>query len=518
MTTPADDFFSSPSPTPSSSSSSPYVGGSTPSPYAQSPQSQQQNAATTGESPHPISLRVMRLRRPDFTVKFPVVTEKSDFLMDGGIDAMNAANINSSGFTVSEKSLDSLNKRVHNDQGAIHNGLDTMGFSDEWALPNSMGRIYVGETFSCFISLHNHSYNPVQDVVVKIELHTGGDQKPAVLLDLSASPIKLFAAKSNKNFIVEQPLSQEQKHVLVCHVSYAGQTSSTTMMSGSMTSSMSGSAYNNIPRQMKNFTKMFPFTVLNPLGMNAVKVFTLQEHVFVHLELQNLTHGPLYVDVVKLDPGFTYDLISHCTHNSAGKPYEHPMIKGEIRKFLYELIPKNIAVDNKVRNSANSPLTSLGKIEFQWKGPSGEGGILITSPIQHRAVVKQEIELVLKKSEESRAIQAEKPFKLTCTVYNRSSRKVNLMIRFDPARMFPVLVDGKSVQSIGTFEPFAMKQVEISLFAMQTGVHNVGPGILLVDETTGFSTIPTSLCQIFVHPPHDKLTPQEVDITKEEEE
>lgn len=323
-------------------------------------------------------------------------------------------------------------------------------------------------------------------------------------MDLTASPIKLFAAKSNKNFIVEQPLSQDQKHILVCNVTYMSQQQQQQPQPNQNP--------NFVTKQNKTFTKMFPFNVLNPLGMNAVKVFTLQEHVFVHLELQNLTHGPLYVDVVKLDPGFTYDLISHCTHNNTGKPYEHPMLKGEMRKFLYELIPKNVAVDNKIRNLANNPLTSLGKIELQWKGASGEGGILITSPIQHRAVVKQEIELVLKNNGDSGLVHAEKSFKILCQVHNRSSKQVNLQIRFDPTRMFPVAVDGKSTQVIGVVEPFTMKQVDISLFALQTGIHNVGPGIILVDVSTNLSTAPTSLCQIYVHPPHDKLTPQLLEI------
>ena len=39
--------------------------------------------------------------------------------------------------------------------------LDSLGFHDMWTLPNSFGKIYVGETFTSYISLHNFSYHAV---------------------------------------------------------------------------------------------------------------------------------------------------------------------------------------------------------------------------------------------------------------------------------------------------------------------------------------------------------------------
>jgi hypothetical protein len=458
--------------------------GSTNSPYYTNTDdpSQQQNVATA-EVQHPITLRVMRLRRPDFTVKFPIVTELSDFVE------------NSSNNISVDNGNNALNKLVHKD---LMPGLDSFGFIDEWALPNSFGKIYVGETFTSFISLHNHSYNPVHNVIVKVELLA--DNQKYMLLDLSNSPIETFAAKTNKSFIVEQRLIQEQKHILICTVQYKSQTHHHST--------------NFVTSQDRIFRKMFPFFVHRPLEMNAVKVYNLQEHVFVLLELQNKTHGPLFVDMVRIDPNFMYEVVSHSTHNKAGQPYEHAMLSGEKRRFLFELIPKIIlnSVDARritVSGSSQSPLSTLGKIELQWRGTFGESGTLITNPIPYKSIIKQEVELTLKKNNQRQLVQAEKPFKITCELHNRSSQQLQMVIKFDLLKMFPICVDGKSVQEVGKIEPHGVKQVDISLFALQNGVHNIGPGISLVDELTG-TIYPTTLCQIYVHPPHDKLTPHQI--------
>lgn len=48
------------------------------SPYYTNVDDPSQQSVATTEVQHPLTLRVMRLRRPDFTMKFPIVAELSD--------------------------------------------------------------------------------------------------------------------------------------------------------------------------------------------------------------------------------------------------------------------------------------------------------------------------------------------------------------------------------------------------------------------------------------------------------
>lgn len=144
---------------------------------------------------HPISLKVMRLRRPECGFSFPVVCEPSDILGDES--------------TLKTKYADkSLSQKDYNNLV-----LDGFAFNEMWTLPNSFGKIFVGETFSSYISLHNFSYHTLKNISLKAELLTGNHR--VTLLDLSNSPLPEFQPGTNHDFIVEKPLSEQGMHMYV---------------------------------------------------------------------------------------------------------------------------------------------------------------------------------------------------------------------------------------------------------------------------------------------------------------
>src|SRR5690606_2262018 len=153
-------------------------------------------------------------------------------------------------------------------------------------------------------------------------------------------------------------------------------------------------------------------------------------------ELHNLMDGPLYVESVKLDPSVAYKLVDHSTHNT-GPSYHHPMLKGESRRFLYELEPKN-------HRQSIKGVTALGKIALSWKGIMGESGTLVTNTIRYEGIVKQEIEAIVSGIQEK--IIAGKSVELILTVFNRSPKNVNLVLSFNHERMFPIGMNGQSIQ------------------------------------------------------------------------
>lgn len=211
--------------------------------------------------------------------------------------------------------------------------------------------------------------------------------------------------------------------------------------------------------------------------MRTVKVYTFQESIFIHLELQNLMDQPLFVESVKLDPTFGYTLMDHSTHNS-GPSYQYLMMKNEVRRLLYQMIPKEKS--KSVTPVANKqPMTSaLGKIELSWKTAMGESGQLVTNQINHKGLSKPEIEFeVLGQKKEY--LFVEEPFEIACKVWNRTAQEIDLQLQFNHERMFPLALHGRSFYNIGKIESGGSKAFTIVLFALQPGIQVFGNGVVI---------------------------------------
>ena len=65
-----------------------------------------------------------------------------------------------------------------------------------------------------------------------------------------------------------------------------------------------------------------------------------QDHVFVSLELQNCMPNPLFLESVALDPTAHYTLADHSVH-ADDLANEAPMSPEEVRRFLFELVPRS---------------------------------------------------------------------------------------------------------------------------------------------------------------------------------
>ncbi len=86
-------------------------------------------------------------------------------------------------------------------------------------LPQSFGNIYLGETFMCYVSLHNDSTELCDNVLLKCDLQTATQRLP--MLQSSPAGQQVQSGES-----IDQVLSHEVKelgtHILVCEVSYTG--------------------------------------------------------------------------------------------------------------------------------------------------------------------------------------------------------------------------------------------------------------------------------------------------------
>lgn len=69
----------------------------------------------------------------------------------------------------------------------------------------------MGETFTSYISVHNHTPFDVKSVTVKAELQTATQRFN--LLDISASPILVFGSGENHDYVVNHEIKEGGVHM-----------------------------------------------------------------------------------------------------------------------------------------------------------------------------------------------------------------------------------------------------------------------------------------------------------------
>eukprot|EP00906_Rhabdomonas_costata_P032510 RCo045796 len=362
---------------------------------------------------HSVTLKVMRLRKPEIFFPFQPYSEPSDLIPE----------------VTPCKEL-----------------------SNVLTLPKDFGSIFVGETLSSYLSLYNHSSTGVKNVHVKVQLTAA--QLSTTLLDGPAIP--QLGPRSSKGFVVEQSLSESGDHTLVCTVQY----------------------YDEGVSEVRSFRKVFRFPVSNPLHIKGVRIYTLKDHIFVLLELQNLMTVPMFLDTVTLDPSPGYGLLDHSPHSEdpAGEP---AMDASEIRRFLFDLVPKSGAPPPLVNGK-----TGLGKIEIRWKTHFGQAGHLVTNTIEHRPSDKAEVELSVSNLPDIVAVDS--PFCATLSVRNNSSREMDLALHLCVDKLYPLLVTGPLKRPIGVVPPQSSLALSLNLAAASLGLINLAG--LEVRDTRGEKT------------------------------
>eukprot|EP01062_Namystynia_karyoxenos_P084453 TRINITY_DN9936_c0_g1_i1.p1 TRINITY_DN9936_c0_g1~~TRINITY_DN9936_c0_g1_i1.p1 ORF type:complete len:473 (+),score=130.61 TRINITY_DN9936_c0_g1_i1:89-1420(+) len=401
--------------------------GSLAPPQQQQQQQPQQQAGSGLPVEHALSLKVMRLRRPELDFERAVYLEEGDPMR--GIADTNS-----------------------------------YGLQTDLMLPPSFGDIHVGETFRSYISLHNGSATAVKNVAVKVDLLT--QSQKVTLTDNQSTPISQLPPGQNRDFIVDYVLNEKDSHTLMCHVTYA----------------------DDEHLDMKRFRKIFKFPVAKAIDLKGVKIFTLYGHVFIVLELQNLTALPLSVASVRLDPESAYKVADHSTHNK-GAAWQEMMNPQEVRRFLFELVPCQAA-----REAERGQASALGKVHIEWRTNMGEQGQLVTSTITHRPLDRRDLDLTAVAPER---VQLREPFTLRGEVRNNTSFPLESALHLHPERAYPLLFSGAAQRPLPTIPPGGVHQYEIELTPLAVGVQGVS-GIELRDLKSDRSVSLLQQCTVYV--------------------
>ncbi|XP_063819260.1 trafficking protein particle complex subunit 13 isoform X2 [Pseudophryne corroboree] len=337
-------------------------------------------------------------------------------------------------------------------------GAEILMLGEMLTLPQNFGNIFLGETFSSYISVHNDSNQIVKDIQVKADLQTSSQR-----LNLSASTAVVAELKSDSciDDVIHHEVKEIGTHILVCAVSYTTQTG-----------------------EKMYFRKFFKFQVLKPLDVktkfyNAESdLSSVTDEVFLEAQIQNITTSPMFMEKVSLEPSMMYNVteLNSVVKDGEGlstfgtKTYLQPM---DTRQYLYCLKPKPEFAE---KAGVIKGVTVIGKLDIVWKTNLGERGRLQTSQLQRMAPGYGDVRLSLETIPDT--VNLEEPFDITCKITNCSERTMDLILEMcNTNAIHWCCVSGRQ---LGKLHPSSSLFLTLTLLSSVQGLQSVS-GLRLTD-------------------------------------
>ncbi|CAN8028429.1 unnamed protein product [Ixodes persulcatus] len=381
-----------------------------------------------------LALKVMRLTRPSLFSTLPVVCDSRD--IPGSMWLQD----------------------LKQDLGAPL-GLELFGTGSFLMLPQSFGNIYLGETFSCYMSVHNDSEHTVRDVSVKAELQTDS-QKVFLTGKSEGTAVPELPPKSSIDEVIHHEVKDINTHILVCTVNYSSHTG-----------------------EKLHFRKFFKFQVYKPLDVKTKFYNAESDEVYLEAQLQNITSSPISLEKVALEPSqhFSVCQLNSCADGQSIFGQVNFLNPHDTRQYLFSLSPR--VADAAVAPTASdkrgrSGITSIGKLDIVWRSVMGERGRLQTSQLERIAPGYEDIRLTVDSAPSS--VNLEEPFEITCLVTNTCQRTMDLVLMLDNSATSGLLWQGTSGQSLGKLEPQTSLRIKLEAVPFRTGLQGVS-GIKLND-------------------------------------
>ncbi|KAI8048947.1 uncharacterized protein B0P05DRAFT_564098 [Gilbertella persicaria] len=389
--------------------------------------------------PHLLSLKVMRLSRPQLTATLPIYYESttSSPLLEG-LDSLNISDLTAS-LPIHGKSTDLQ--------------IRDFGLSQMLKLPSAFGNIYLGENFSTLVS-------------IKIELQTSSQR---FVLSDTASQTTL-ETQVTLDTTVSHEIKELGVHILVCSVQYTTQDG-----------------------KKRHFRKFYKFQVSNPLAVKTKLNNLMDGRVFLEAQIQNVSAGPMFLERMKFEPSeyFVFEDLNRVVGQDKtvfGDHFIHPQ---DVRQYLYMLSP------NTDHDRISRTTNALGKLDIVWRSYMGDLGRLQTSQLTRKAPMLEDIEVGPCSDQEDVSVVLETPFRLGIRVKNHSNENMKLVLSAIKTKMGSVLLSGLSSRPLGELQPGQSTQTHVEFFPLTPGLQRVG-GLRVMDLLSGYTKEIDHLCDIFV--------------------
>jgi len=324
---------------------------------------------------HPLTIKVMRLTRPSLLSGLSVTCDARD--LPGEL----------------------FNLEARHDPAALP-GLEGTGPGHMLVLPQSFGNIYLGETFSCCICVHNNNGRDVSEIKVKAMLQIRNERFTL----MEAGQAMVLQPDSLSTSVIVHEVKQLETHVLFCAVDYR---------------SSSG--------ELQNFHKFYKFQVLKPIDIKTRIEKTEDDTLYIEATIENITTGPICLEKVTLEPTSNYSVqtIDALYTDDADEQSLFGAINcimpSEARQYLYTLTPSQLpgllTVPVQAKDISDSegksppsdheakpgtetsglesgsriapPPKLLGKLNIVWRSNLGEKGVLQTSQLEFATAPQQ---------------------------------------------------------------------------------------------------------------------------------
>ncbi|KAJ8578010.1 hypothetical protein ON010_g1196 [Phytophthora cinnamomi] len=377
-------------------------------------------------------------------------------------------------------------------------------------LPDSFGEIFLGNTFSSYISVINPYSCELRDVGLsaniqcandRVELHDNRYARTGKLPP--PNPVAVLPAGSSLDMVVDYPLNQVGNHVLRVGVAYV----------------------DPVTGESKSLRKFYRFAVQNPLVItfkqNSAAMQAQKGEAIVEAQIRNVSKLPLFVDSIKFLPlpPFTSE---EMTVDPIGKKAE-----GELSS-IQDLLSMNNAPQTLVYpqeelqrvfrvlyDPASDPSLlstqgsqNLGRLHVGWKTSMGEAGSVQSQPVMRKAPGAsghagpgQHSEVAVAVEELPEGIVFGQPFLAAVSVTNKSMHSLALQLQFRKDLMHGIVCSSASHQNIGVMEAKTAQTVWVEFLPMVGGLQALG-GVVCVDIRSGQEFVqPSVLAHVLVAPP-----------------
>ncbi|XP_046839890.1 trafficking protein particle complex subunit 13-like isoform X2 [Xenia sp. Carnegie-2017] len=391
---------------------------------------------------HLLEIKATMLTKPSLYTSIPIAVEKHD--------------------------LPAFSEAFTKDIG-ISKGLENFALGEMLVLSQALGNIFLGETFSAFICVHNDSNQIAKDIVIKTDLQTSSQR-----LTLLSATINEPVPKLDPSESIEQVIQHEVKelgmHLLVCAVSYTS------------------------PKGEKMFfRKLFKFNVIKPLDVKT-KFYPEENEMYLEAQVQNITKVPLTMESVKFEPSLHYtseDLNDLTSPFHVGKSFL--LNPNDTYQYLYRIRTK---YSSTMQERVKSPSSAVGKLDIVWRSAMGEKGRLQTSQLQKAPFTVPELNLKITKLPD--AICVEKKFEMTCTLQNTSERKFDCQLLMTKSKDGGIVWCGTSGKRLGILTPGTSIGLQLQFLPLATGLQTIG-GIKILDSITSKTYSFDDIAKIFVY-------------------
>ncbi|CCD68177.1 putative trafficking protein particle complex subunit 13 homolog [Caenorhabditis elegans] len=387
-----------------------------------------------------LALRVMRLARPKFA---PVDGFSHDPVDPTGFGELLAGKVSE----ISKESRQDL------------------PIGEYLIAPQMFENIYLGETFTFYVNVVNESEKTVSSVSLKCELQTSTQR---VVLPCSVQDATIESSKCEGQ-VISHEVKEIGQHILICSVNY--KTSNGENM---------------------YFRKFFKFPVSKPIDVKT-KFYSAEDNanqdVYLEAQIENTSNANMFLEKVELDPSQHYNVTSIAHEDEFGDVGKLLKPK-DIRQFLFCLTPAD------VHNTLGyKDLTSIGKLDMSWRTSMGEKGRLQTSALQRIAPGYGDVRLSVEKT--PACVDVQKPFEVSCRLYNCSERALDLQLRLEQPSNRHLVFCSPSGVSLGQLPPSQHVDFSLNVFPVTVGIQSIS-GIRITDTFTKRIYEHDDIAQIFV--------------------